>query len=157
MAAIRAERDERPTQFRRRLALRLDAFPRDLAVARRMSRVAAPFALGGVRRVAVVVLAFPCNQFANQEPGTNSEIYNFVTEKYQVDFPVFEKIDVNGANRAQLYEWLTTSKQTEDGAQDISWNFTKFLVDKDGNVVKHYDKKTPPNDFKPDIEALLAA
>ena len=59
MAAIRAERDERPTQFRRRLPLRLDAFPRDLAVARRMSRVAAPFALGGVRRVAVVVLAFP--------------------------------------------------------------------------------------------------
>ena len=67
----------------------------------------------------LVVLAFPCDQFANQEPGTNSEIYKFVTEKYQVDFPVFEKIEVNGANRAQLYEWLTTSKQTEDGAQDI--------------------------------------
>ena len=103
----------------------------------------------------LVVLAFPCNQFANQEPGTNSEIHNFVTEKYQVDFPVFEKIEVNGANRAQLYEWLTTSKQTEDGAQDISWNFTKFLVNKAGNVEGRYEPQIQPTELGTAIEQLL--
>ena len=103
----------------------------------------------------LVVLAFPCNQFANQEPGTNSEIYNFVTEKYQVDFPVFEKIEVNGANRAPLYEWLTTSKQTEDGAQDISWNFTKFLVNKAGNVEGRYEPQIQPTELGTAIEQLL--
>ena len=103
----------------------------------------------------LVVLAFPCNQFANQEPGTNSEIYKFVTEKYQVDFPVFEKIEVNGANRAQLYEWLTTSKQTEDGAQDISWNFTKFLVNKAGNVEGRYEPQIQPTELGTAIERLL--
>ena len=102
-----------------------------------------------------VVLAFPCNQFANQEPGTNSEIYKFVTEKYQVDFPVFEKIEVNGANRAQLYEWLTTSKQTEDGAQDISWNFTKFLVNRSGNVESRFEPKIQPKELGAVIEELL--
>ena len=103
----------------------------------------------------LVVLAFPCDQFANQEPGTNSEIYKFVTEKYQVDFPVFEKIEVNGANRAQLYEWLTTSKQTEDGAQDISWNFTKFLVNKAGNVEGRYEPQIQPTELGTAIELLL--
>ena len=103
----------------------------------------------------LVVLAFPCNQFANQEPGPNSEIYNFVTEKYQVDFPVFEKIEVNGANRAQLYEWLTTSKQTEDGAQDISWNFTKFLVNKSGNGESRYEPQIQPKELGTAIEQLL--
>ena len=103
----------------------------------------------------LVVLAFPCNQFANQEPGTNSEIYKFVTEKYQVDFPVFEKIEVNGANRAQLYVWLTTSKQTEDGAQDISWNFTKFLVNKAGNVEGRYEPQIQPTELGTAIEQLL--
>ena len=103
----------------------------------------------------LVVLAFPCNQFANQEPGTNSEIYKFVTEKYQVEFPVFEKIEVNGANRAQLYEWLTTSKQTEDGAQDISWNFTKFLVNRSGDVESRYDPQIQPIELGTDIEQLL--
>lgn len=103
----------------------------------------------------LVVLAFPCNQFANQEPGTNSEIYKFVTEKYQVDFPVFEKIEVNGANRAQLYEWLTTSKQTEDGAQDISWNFTKFLVNRSGNVESRYEPQIQPKELGTAIEQLL--
>lgn len=102
-----------------------------------------------------VVLAFPCNQFANQEPGTSSEIFNFVTEKYQVDFPVFEKIEVNGANRAELYEWLTTSKQTEDGAQDISWNFTKFLVNKAGDVENRYEPQIQPKDLRSAIEELL--
>ena len=103
----------------------------------------------------LVVLAFPCNQFANQEPGTNSEIYDFVTEKYQVEFPVFEKVEVNGANRAQLYEWLTTSKQTEDGAQDISWNFTKFLVNKAGNVEGRYGPQIQPTELGTAIEQLL--
>ena len=103
----------------------------------------------------LVVLAFPCNQFGNQEPGTNSEIFNFVTEKYQVDFPVFEKIEVNGANRAQLYEWLTTSKRTEDGAQDISWNFTKFLVNRSGNVESRFEPKIQPKELGAVIEELL--
>ena len=103
----------------------------------------------------LVVLAFPCNQFANQEPGTNSEIYKFVTEKYQVDFPVFEKIEVNGANRAQLYEWLTNSKQTEDGSQDISWNFTKFLVNRSGHVESRYEPQIQPKELGTAIEQLL--
>ena len=102
-----------------------------------------------------VVLAFPCNQFANQEPGTNSEIFNFVTEKYQVDFPVFEKIEVNGANRAELYEWLTTTKQSEDGSGDIAWNFTKFLVNKAGDVENRYEPQIQPKDLGSAIEELL--
>ena len=102
-----------------------------------------------------VVLAFPCNQFANQEPGTNSEIFYFVTEKYQVDFPVFEKIEVNGANRAELYEWLTTTKQSEDGSRDIAWNFTKFLVNKAGDVESRYEPQIQPKDLGSAIEELL--
>ena len=102
-----------------------------------------------------VVLAFPCNQFANQEPGTNSEIFNFVTEKYQVDFPVFEKIEVNGANRAELYEWLTTTKQSEEGSRDIAWNFTKFLVNKAGDVENRYEPQIQPKDLGSAIEKLL--
>ena len=102
-----------------------------------------------------VVLAFPCNQFANQEPGTNSEIFNFVTEKYQVGFPVFEKIEVNGANRAELYEWLTTTKQSEDGSEDIAWNFTKFLVNKAGDVENRYEPQIQPKDLGSAIEELL--
>ena len=102
-----------------------------------------------------VVLAFPCNQFANQEPGTNSEIFNFVTEKYQVDFPVFEKIEVNGANRAELYEWLTTTKQSEEGSRDIAWNFTKFLVNKAGDVENRYEPQIQPKDLGSAIEELL--
>ena len=107
------------------------------------------------RNRGLVVLAFPCNQFANQEPGTHSEIYNFVTEKYQVDFPIFEKIEVNGANRAQLYEWLTKSKQTEDGAQDISWNFTKFLVNRSGNVESRFEPQVQPKELGTAIAQLL--
>ena len=72
-----------------------------------------------------------------------------------MDFPVFEKIEVNGANRAQLYEWLTTSKQTEDGAQDISWNFTKFLVNKAGNVEGRYEPQIQPTKLGTAIEQLL--
>ena len=102
-----------------------------------------------------VVLAFPCNQFANQEPGTSSEIFNFVTEKYQVDFPVFEKIEVNGANRAELYEWLTTTKQSEEGSRDIAWNFTKFLVNKAGEVENRYEPQIQPKDLRSAIEELL--
>ena len=102
-----------------------------------------------------VVLAFPCNQFANQEPGTNSEIFYFVTEKYQVDFPVFEKIEVNGANRAELYEWLTTTKQSEEGSRDIAWNFTKFLVNKAGDVENRYEPQIQPKDLGSEIEELL--
>ena len=102
-----------------------------------------------------VVLAFPCNQFSNQEPGTNSEIFNFVTEKYQVDFPVFEKIEVNGANRAELYEWLTTTKQSEEGSRDIAWNFTKFLVNKAGDVESRYEPQIQPKDLGSAIEELL--
>ena len=102
-----------------------------------------------------VVLAFPCNQFANQEPGTSSEIFNFVTEKYQVDFPVFEKIEVNGANRVELYEWLTTTKQSEEGSRDIAWNFTKFLVNKAGDVENRYEPQIQPKDLGSAIEELL--
>ena len=72
-----------------------------------------------------------------------------------MDFPVFEKIEVNGANRAELYEWLTTTKQSEKGSRDIAWNFTKFLVNKAGDVEKRYEPQIQPKDLGSTIEELL--
>jgi len=88
------------------------------------------------------ILAFPCNQFGEQEPGTNEEIKNFCSTKFDVSFKLFDKIDVNGKDKSPLYSILTDNEVT--GKADIKWNFEKFLIDKDGNVVARYSSKVDP-------------
>ena len=88
------------------------------------------------------ILAFPCNQFGQQEPGTNEEIKNFCSSKFDVTFKLFDKIDVNGKNQSPLYSILTDNEVT--GKADVKWNFEKFLVDKNGNVVARYLSKVDP-------------
>ncbi len=100
------------------------------------------------------ILGFPCNQFANQDPGTNEEIRNFCLMNYGVSFPMFEKIDVNGDNAAPLYQYLKNEKGGI-GGKNIKWNFTKFLVDKDGTVLKRYASAHTPEDIRDDIVKLL--
>ena len=92
----------------------------------------------------LVVLGFPCNQFGSQEPGTEKEVKTFCETKYGVTFPMFAKIDVNGANRHPLYAFLTEQATQPDGAGDIVWNFAKFLVDRSGNVVARFAPPTKP-------------
>jgi len=100
------------------------------------------------------VLAFPCNQFANQEPGTQDEIKTFCTVNFGIEFPIFEKIDVNGENAHPLYEYLKENTKSFLGKR-IKWNFTKFLVDRNGIPVKRYAPKVEPKDIAKDIEELL--
>lgn len=88
------------------------------------------------------ILAFPCNQFGEQEPGTNEEIKNFCSSKFDVSFKLFDKIDVNGKNQSSLYSILTDNVVT--GKADIKWNFEKFLIDEDGNVIARYLSKVDP-------------
>ena len=97
-----------------------------------------------------VILDFPCNQFLNQAPGTDDEIHQFCTLKYNVSFPQFKKIDVNGKNESPLYTFLKSKKKGR-----IKWNFTKFLVDKCGNVVLRYGSVTKPIEIEEDIKKLL--
>jgi len=91
------------------------------------------------------VLGFPCNQFAGQEPGSETEIAEFCERNYGVTFPMFAKIDVNGAGRAPLYQWLTSQPTQPDGPGDVMWNFGKFLVDKQGNVVARFNPRVAPD------------
>lgn len=100
------------------------------------------------------ILAFPCNQFGAQEPGDAEEIANFCTLTYDVSFPLFDKIDVNGANADPLYKHLRAQKRGLIG-DSIKWNFTKFLVDAEGNVVQRYAPTTKPWQIEKDIVALL--
>ena len=100
------------------------------------------------------VLGFPCNQFGHQAPGTDSEIVSFCTSKYDVTFKQFSKIDVNGKEEAPLYTYLKDQKSGVMGKR-IKWNFTKFLVDKDGNVVERYAPTTKPEDIETRIKELL--
>lgn len=102
----------------------------------------------------LVILGFPCDQFAHQEPGTEEEIASFCETQYGVTFPMFSKIDVNGKDAHPLYKWLKSEKSGLIGGA-IKWNFTKFLVDAEGNVVKRYATATKPEDIAADIEALL--
>jgi glutathione peroxidase len=92
----------------------------------------------------VTVLGFPCNQFANQEPGTDEEILEFATSNYGVTFPMFHKIEVNGDGAAPLYQWLKAEQPGEAESAEIAWNFEKFLVDADGNVVARFSPITTP-------------
>ena len=101
------------------------------------------------------VLGFPCNQFANQDPGSNDEIGAFCQRKYDVTFPMFAKVDVNGSKAHPLYKWLRAEKGGRLGSA-IKWNFTKFLVGRDGNVIKRYGSSTKPEEIAADIEAELA-
>ena len=101
------------------------------------------------------VLAFPCNQFGAQEPGDSEEIASFCRLTYDVTFPVFAKIDVNGADAAPLFRHLKKSAKGVLGSEAIKWNFTKFLVDRSGNVVERYAPTTAPEAIEKDIERLL--
>ncbi|XP_076882922.1 putative glutathione peroxidase 2 [Bidens hawaiensis] len=102
------------------------------------------------------ILAFPCNQFLRQEPGTNEEIQETVCTRFKAEFPIFDKVDVNGNNAAPLYKFLKSEKGgfLVDG---IKWNFTKFLVDKEGKVIQRYGPRTPPLEFEKDIQDLLSS
>jgi len=104
----------------------------------------------------LVILGFPCNQFAGQEPGNAEEIGAFCQKNYGVSFPMFDKIDVNGDDAHPLYQWLRTEKGGLLGSA-IKWNFTKFLVGKDGTVVKRYAPTTDPEKISGDVEKALAA
>ncbi len=103
----------------------------------------------------LTVLGFPCNQFGSQEPGSESEIGAFCQKNYGVSFPMFAKIDVNGDNAHPLYKYLKKEEKGVLGTQAIKWNFTKFLIDKNGNPVERYGSTTKPEDIEGDIKKLL--
>jgi len=101
------------------------------------------------------VLGFPCNQFGAQEPGEADEIGAFCERNYGVEFPMFEKVDVNGAGAHPLFQWMRAQAPGLLGSEAIKWNFTKFLVRRDGGVHKRYAPQTAPAELEGDIEALL--
>jgi glutathione peroxidase len=101
------------------------------------------------------VLGFPCNQFGHQEPGDAAEIASFCSLTYDVTFPMMAKIDVNGPTASPLWAWLKSQKKGLLGSEAIKWNFTKFLIDRKGDVVGRYAPNTKPKDLKAAIEALL--
>lgn len=103
----------------------------------------------------LVVLGFPCDQFGHQEPGDADEIKNFCSLTYDVTFPMFAKIDVNGANTHPLYKFLKKEAKGLLGSEAIKWNFTKFLVDRNGEVVRRYAPTDKPESIGKDIEAML--
>ena len=107
----------------------------------------------------LVVLGLPCNQFAGQEPGTEAEIKQFCSTQYDVTFPLFGKLDVNGSARDPLYTWLTAQPTAPDGPGDIKWNFGKFLIDREGNVAARFSPTTAPTapDVIDAIEKALGA
>ncbi len=102
-----------------------------------------------------VVLGFPCNQFGHQEPGDAREIGNFCSTKYDVTFPLFGKVEVNGAEAHPLYKFLKHAAPGLLGSQAIKWNFTKFLIDRDGNVVRRYASADTPEKIEKDVQKLL--
>ncbi len=102
------------------------------------------------------VLGFPCNQFGHQEPGSDSDIAEFCSTRFSTSFPLFSKIEVNGPNAHPLYQYLKKQAPGVLGTEAIKWNFTKFLVDGQGKVVKRYGSQTKPEAIAADIEALLA-
>ena len=101
------------------------------------------------------VLGFPCNQFGAQEPGSDEDVKEFCTTRYGVTFPMFSKLDVNGAHRAPLFACLAGEDTQPEGSGDIQWNFTKFLIGRDGEILKRYAPRTAPADIASDIEARL--
>jgi glutathione peroxidase len=104
----------------------------------------------------LTVLGFPCNQFASQDPGDDAQIANFCQKNYGVSFQMMSKVKVNGADAHPLYQWLTAEAPGILGSKAIKWNFTKFLVGKDGRVIKRYAPQDSPEKMAKDIEAALA-
>ncbi|CAN5734454.1 glutathione peroxidase [soil metagenome] len=111
----------------------------------------------GYRDKGLVVVGFPSNQFGHQDPGSNDEIASFCELNYGVSFPMMAKVDVNGSEAHPLWKWLTAEAPGFLGTKGIKWNFTKFLVGKDGQVLKRYAPTDRPESLKKDIEAALAA
>ena len=101
----------------------------------------------------LIVVGLPCNQFGKQEPGTPEEISKFVKENYDVTFPLLQKMDVNGANTCDIFQLL---KEETDG-KDVKWNFEKFLIDRNGEVVGRYESKITPEELEPTIRSVLVA
>ena len=108
-----------------------------------------------LKAAGLVVLGFPCNQFGHQEPGNADEIAEFCSLTYAVDFPIFAKIDVNGPNAHPLYDHLKSEAKGLMGSKAIKWNFTKFLVDREGRVVRRFGPQDTPEKIRGAIEALL--
>jgi glutathione peroxidase len=102
-----------------------------------------------------VVLGFPCNQFGAQEPGSDEDIATFCKTTYDVTFPMFAKIDVNGANAHPLYQWLKADKKGILGTEAIKWNFSKFLIGRDGQPIKRYGSADTPESISKDVETAL--
>jgi glutathione peroxidase len=103
------------------------------------------------------VIGFPCNQFGGQDPGGDEQILGFCQKNYGVSFPMMAKVEVNGPGAHPLFQWLTRSAPGILGTQAIKWNFTKFLIGKDGQVLKRYGSMDKPESLQADIEAALAA
>ena len=103
----------------------------------------------------LVVLGFPCNQFGEQEPGDEAQISEFCSVNYGVSFPMFAKVDVNGADAHPLWKWMKQEAPGLLGSEAIKWNFTKFLIDREGRVVERFAPTTAPKDLAPAIERLL--
>ena len=103
-----------------------------------------------------VVLGFPCDQFGHQEPGSNDEIRDFCAREYDVTFPMFAKVDVNGAHASPLFTWLKSRKKGVLGTSSIKWNFTKFLVGRDGEVRRRFGSQTAPTSISSLVTRLLS-
>lgn len=103
----------------------------------------------------VVILGVPCNQFGAQEPGNAEEIASFCSTTYEVSFPILEKVDVNGSNAHPLYQWLKNQKPGLLGTEGIKWNFTKFLINKQGEVVDRFAPQTTPDDLRKELDKLV--
>ena len=101
------------------------------------------------------MLGFPCNQFGAQEPGSAEEIRAFVTDNYDIDFPMFAKIEVNGDGACELYDWLKSEQPGEGDSPDITWNFEKFLVNADGDVVARFSPMVTPEEIAEQLPDLL--
>jgi len=104
----------------------------------------------------LIVLGFPCNQFAGQEPGTEKEIALFCETQFAITFPLFAKIEVNGPGAHPLYIWLKTETPGAEQGQEIGWNFAKFLIGRDGKPIARYSPRTVPSEIEADITAALA-
>ena len=111
------------------------------------------------RERGLLVLGFPCNQFAGQEPGSEADIKQFCSTKYDVTFPLFQKLEVNGSGAHPLYAWLTAQESAPEGAGPIKWNFGKFLIGKDGALIARYSPTTAPSAERliADIERALGS
>jgi len=105
----------------------------------------------------LVVVGFPCNQFGAQDPGSNNEIASFCEMNYGVSFPMMSKVDVNGTSADPLWAWLKSSAPGVLGSETVKWNFTKFLVGRDGKVIRRYAPNEEPDALRRDIEAALAS